>query len=384
MLELATVVREVGEEYRQRFSDHMLPSHLRALRDIEHCRTAVLGGQLYRCDGCAREQYGYHSCQNRACPKCQSERTKAWLLAQQERLLPCEHFLFTFTLPQSLRPVARSHQKLIYDALLRCAADAILTLANDPRHLGARPAVLAVLHTHGRDLGYHPHAHLLVSAGGLDPNAERFVANKYPRFLFPARVLSVLFRQKLRGALERAALTNTLPDALWHKPWVVHAQHAGSGQQVLSYLGRYLFKSPLPNSRIEHFENGNVTFRFRSHRTGKTVHQTLPALSFLQRLLQHVLPARLHHVRGYGLLSPACKPLLLRAHELLPKRDAATAQRPGSQPRCEGQLSEQPQPLAHSHRCPFCNSGRMHIIARLTPEQTIARAALHPPARSPP
>jgi hypothetical protein len=373
MLELATIVREVGQEYRQRFSDRMLPSHLRALRDIEHCRTAVLGGQLYRCDGCAREQYSYHSCQNRACPKCQSERTEAWLLAQRQRLLPCEHFLFTFTLPAPLRPLARSHQKIVYDALLRCAADAITTLAADPRHLGARPAVLAVLHTHGRDLGYHPHAHLLVSAGGLDATSGRFVANKYPRFLFPARVLSVLFRQKLRNVLEHAGLTQHVPGSLWTTPWVVHAQHAGSGERVLDYLGRYLFKSPLPNSRLERFEHGKVTFRFLSHRTGKTVHQTLPALVLLHRLLQHVLPPRLHHVRGYGLLAPTCKSQLDRAHQLLL---ACTT---------DSQLSEPAQQSVTTARtCPFCNSGRMHIIARLTPEQTIARAALHPPARSPP
>jgi hypothetical protein len=144
MLELATIVREAGEDYRRRFGDRMLPSHLRALRDIEHCRTAVLGGQLYRCDGCARERYGYHSCQNRACPKCQGERTQAWLQAQAQRLLACEHYLFTFTLPAPLRPVARSQQRLLYDALLRCAADAVLTLATDPRHLGARLAVLVL------------------------------------------------------------------------------------------------------------------------------------------------------------------------------------------------------------------------------------------------
>jgi hypothetical protein len=376
MLELATIVREVGDQYRRRFADRMLPSHLRALRDIEHCRTAVLGGQLYRCDGCAREQYGYHSCQNRACPKCQGERTAQWLQAQEQRLLPCEHFLFTFTLPATLRPVARGHQRLLYDAMLRCAADAVLTLAADPRHLGARPAILAVLHTHGRDLGYHPHAHLLVSAGGLSPDAETFVPSKHARFLLPARVLSVLFRQKIRDALERAELTDGLPDALWRKPWVVHAQHAGSGQQVLHYLGRYLYKSPLPNSRLERFENANVTFRFQSHRTGKTVHQTLPAHVFLQRILQHVLPERLHHVRSYGLLAPTCRPQLQRAHQLLsPRAPSAKRTEPTPEP-----LVVEPLP----RRCPFCASGRMWLIGRLSPELAFARAALHAPARSPP
>ena len=370
MLELATIVREVGDDYRRRFGDRMPPSHLRALRDIQHCRTAVLGGQLYRCDGCEREQYGYHSCQNRACPKCQTDRTAAWLRAQALRLLPCEHYLFTFTLPAPLRPLARSRQRLLYDALLRCAAEAVLTLAQDPRHLGARPAILAVLHTHGRDLGYHPHAHLLVSDGGLC--GDRFVRGKHRRFLLPARVLSCLFRQMLRDVLEEDELTAALPDTLWHKPWVVHAQHAGSGQQVLHYLGRYLYKSPLPSSRLERFHDGRVTFRFRSHRTGKTIHQTLPAIVFLHRLLQHVLPARLHHVRGYGLLAPTQHDALLRARRLL--------QQSGSVP-----VPSEPQPLPDSsHPCPFCQRGRMHIIVRLSPQQCTVRSVRSSPARSPP
>lgn len=380
MLELATIVREVSEDYLRRFGDRMLPSHRRALSDIALCRTPVLGGQLYRCDGCEREQYGYHSCQNRACPKCQSDRTEDWLRAQQQRLLPTtDHFLFTFTLPAPLRPVARSHQRIVYDALLRCAADAVLTLAADPKHLGARPAVLAVLHTHGRDLGYHPHAHLLVSAGGLSTDGSRFVASKHARFLLPARVLSVLFRQKMRDALEQAGLTEQLPDTIFCTPWVVHGQHAGSGGQVLQYMGRYLFKSPLPNSRLERFEDGRVTFRFKSHRTGKVVHQTLPSHVFLHRLLQHVLPERLHHVRGYGLLAPTSKPKLERAHELLQPRAANATPTPDTVEEPE------PRPTRASHRCPFCDHGRMQRVAMLTPEQALALAnKARAAARSPP
>jgi hypothetical protein len=266
--------------------------------------------------------------------------------------------------------VARSHQRLVYDALLRCAAEAVLTLAQDPRHFGARPAVLAVLHTHGRDLGYHPHAHLLVSAGGLA--GDRFVHAKRRRFLLPARVLSCLFRQKLRDALEDAELTSGLPGTLWNRRWVVHAQHAGTGQQALHYLGRYLYKSPLPNSRLERFEHGRITFRFRSHRTGNTVHQTLPALVFLHRLLQHVLPERLHHVRGYGLLAPTQHHALQRAHQLL-GQPSVTAEPP--HPDLDND---------HSHTCPFCQHGRMRVVAPLSHEQIRARPIGPSHARSPP
>jgi hypothetical protein len=176
----------------------------------------------------------------------------------------------------------------------------------------------------------------------------------------------------MRDALEHAQLTTGLPDTLWHKPWVVHAQHAGGGRQVLNYLGRYLYKSPLPNSRLEHFDGGDVTFRFRSHRTGKTVHQTLPALVFLHRLLQHVLPERLHHVRGYGLLAPTQAQALQRAHQLLSQPETAAAPPPPMQDKDS------------SHRCPFCQRGRMHIVARLSSDQITARTSERSPARSPP
>jgi hypothetical protein len=378
VLELATIVREVGEDYVRRFGDRMLPSHRRALSDIALCRTAALGGEVYRCQNCEREEFGYHSCQNRACPKCQSERTAAWLHAQQERLLPIDHFLFTFTLPAALRPLARSHQRIVYDALLRCAADAVLTLTADDKHLGARPAVLAVLHTHGRDLGYHPHAHLLVSAGGLSPDGTRFVPSKYPRFLLPGFVLSQLFRQKMRDALEQAGLTQQLPDAVWSTSWVVHSQHAGSGEQVLKYLGRYLHKSPLPNSRLVRFEQGKVTFRFTSHRSGKEVYQTLPAHVLLHRLLQHVLPSGLHHVRSYGLLAPTNKTKLAHAHVLLKPPDTATAA-PAT-----GDEATKPRSAACGHPCPFCNDGIMQRVARLSPERALALARKTAAASRPP
>ena len=186
-------------------------------------------------------------------------------------------------------------------------------------------------------------------------------------------MLSVLFRHKLRDALEHAGLTQALPHSLWLKPWVVHAQHAGSGEQVLDYLGRYLFKSPLPNSRLERFQDGKVTFRFKSHRTGTIVHQTLPALVFLHRLLQHVLPKHLHHVRGYGLLAPTCKPQLLRAHELLHSCVPDT--------QCP---TPEIAPRTTARPCPFCKRGRMHVVARLSPEQTMALARRDALARSPP
>ena len=163
MLEVADIVRAAGPAYREAFASRMLPSHRRALHDLETCRTAAWGGHLRRCDRCGEIQYRYHSCRNRACPKCHADQTRRWLEAHRARLLPCPYFLVTFTLPQELRPLARSHQRQVYGALLRTAAATLSTLAADPDHLGARPGLFGVLHTWTRAMLYHPHAHFLIT-----------------------------------------------------------------------------------------------------------------------------------------------------------------------------------------------------------------------------
>jgi len=167
MVELAEIFRLHGPQYRAQFGARMLPSHLRAMQDIEHCRTASLGGQLYFCHYCQEQRYSYHSCKNRHCPKCQNQQANQWLQAQQSLLLPIPHFLVTFTLPAELRTLARSQQKTIYNLLFRTSSQALLQLAQDPRFVGARLGLVGVLHTWTRQLLYHPHVHYLVTGGGL-------------------------------------------------------------------------------------------------------------------------------------------------------------------------------------------------------------------------
>lgn len=185
MLEIADIFREVGPAYRERFGARMLPSHLKAMSDIELCRTAALGGHLRKCDHCGETDYSYHSCRNRHCPKCHGDQTERWLEAQRSRMLLCPYFLLTFTLPDELRELARSNQKIVYGILLTCAAEALKTLAADPRYMGARPGMIAVLHTWTRAMLYHPHAHFLVTAGGLTKDDRRWVECKNPAFLVP-------------------------------------------------------------------------------------------------------------------------------------------------------------------------------------------------------
>src|SRR5882762_4898877 len=229
MVEVAEIFRLHGPAYRAKFGNRMLPSHRRAMQDIETCSTESLGGQLYFCKQCQAQRYSYHSCKNRHCPKCQNEQANDWLTGQQNLLLPSHHFLVTFTLPAELRTLARSHQKTIYNLLFRASAAALLQLAQDPRFVGARLGMVGVLHTWTRQLLYHPHVHYIVTGGGLTDDGLWCVAGK--DFLVPVKALSVIFRAKFRDQLKKTDLFAPVAPRVWRKDWVVHSEAVGSGQQ---------------------------------------------------------------------------------------------------------------------------------------------------------
>ena len=202
MLEVAEIIRLHGAAVRAQLGDRLLPSQARVLRDLVACRTAYYGGHVAQCDHCAQQVYV--SCRNRHCPKCHGDQTERWLETQRARLLPCPYYLLTFTLPSELRALARAHQKVVYGVLMRCAAAALHTLARDPRYLGADLGCLAVLHTWTRAMRYHPHVHLLVTAGGLSTDGTQWIAPKHTRYLVPVRALSAIFRAKLCAAVQQA------------------------------------------------------------------------------------------------------------------------------------------------------------------------------------
>jgi len=315
MLEVADIFRLHGPAYRAQFGNRMLPSHRRAMQDIETCRTASLGGQLYYCAQCAEQRYSYHSCKNRHCPKCQNEQANDWLQEQQSRLLPVTHFLVTFTLPAELRAVARSNQKTIYNLLFRASSQALQQLAQDPRFVGGHPGMVGVLHTWTRQLLYHPHVHYLVTGGGLTADGCWRASRK--DFLVPVKALSRIFRAKLRDALKKTALFAQVEPRLWRKDWVVHSQPVGSGAQAFQYLAPYIFRVALSNNRLRKLRQGQVTFAYKESASDQLKHCTITAAEFIRRFLQHVLPPRFIKVRYYGLLSPAQRQLLRKARQLL-------------------------------------------------------------------
>jgi hypothetical protein len=371
VVELADIVRVAGPAYAQAHAGRLLPSQRRALDDIVDCRTPALGGSLYRCDACGALDYRYHSCRNRHCPKCQGDRAQRWLERVQRRLLPCDHYLLTFTLPHPLRAVARRHQRVVYAALLREAAAAVQTVADDRTWVGGTLGILAVLHTWSRTLEYHPHVHLLVTAGALSADGTAWVSPAHRRFLLPGYVLSRIFRARMRDALTRAGLEHEVDARVWQRRWTVHVQQIGTGHHAMLYLSRYVYRVALTNQRLERFTDGRVTFRYTHGRTHEPRSVTLPVDAFLARFLQHVLPRGFTKIRWYGLLSPGRRHELERARSLLALRAAphpacaqpANANLPSLATRTSG---DEPSVLLMpvALRCPVCRRGQRILVQR--------------------
>ena len=326
-LEVADLFAAHLAAYRQR---HALGrAERRVVADILRCRTAALGGHLEICSACGLERPAYNSCRNRHCPKCQSLRQARWVSERMKRVLPTHYFHVVFTLPAELHGLARANRALFFDVLLRSAAATLLELGRDPRWLGqaAELAVTTVLHTWTRQLRFHPHAHCIVSGGGLSADGERWIPAP-SEFLFPVHVLGALFRGKVLAALEQARREGRLtwPDSererrrtrrlrrLYRKSWVVYAKRPfGGPEQVIRYLGRYTHRVAISNARLVATDGAQVTFRTRGTHT-----VTLSGVEFLRRFLDHVLPDGFVKIRHYGLLaSSKVRTRLARARALL-------------------------------------------------------------------
>ena len=353
MVEVADIFRLHGPQYRTQFAKRLLPSHRRAMQDIEQCRTAVLGGQLYFCKQCQQQRYSYHSCKNRHCPKCGNEQATTWLQAQQHLLLPTHHFLVTFTLPAQLHSLARRNQRTIYNLLFRAASQALLQLAQDPRFCGGLIGMVGVLHTWTRALLYHPHVHFIVTGGGWSQD-RRWLATRKD-FLVPVKALSPIFRAKFREQLSHSDLFQQVPARVWQQDWVVHSQPIGSGQAAFKYLAPYIFRVAISNQRLIKLKDGHVTFKYKDSASKQIRFATVRAEEFIRRFLQHVLPARFVKVRYYGLLSPAYRQLLALARQLL----SATA----AKPKPEALKTTAPSALLS---CPHCG-GPLILLALLAP-----------------
>lgn len=367
MPELADVVRLHGEQYVAKFGASMLPSHRRALRDILACRTPALGGHVYECDQCRYVHYACHSCRNRSCPKCHAADTQQWIDKRREELLPVPYFHVVFTIPHELHAIARSNQSVFYSALMHSAAQALIKLCADPRYLGGLIGLMAVLHTWTRTLVYHPHVHCLVPAGAVQDG--HWLPARRTNFLTPVRALSKLFQGILLAELERQMPEGKIPRGARRAKWVVHAKPAVQGSQmVLEYLGRYVHRIAISNSRIICLDEKNVTVRYQESSSRKWKLLMLSGEEFLRRYLQHVLPQGFHKVRYYGLWAPAKRPLRHQIQLSIPPAQ---------------HLSDALEPArttdgAAEPKCPRCHQGTMHFIGTFEPIHLPTRARQPP------
>jgi hypothetical protein len=289
---------------------------------IELCRTPALGGHVEQCDDCGLSRCAYNSCRNRHCPKCQGLARAEWLEARQAELLPVPYFHVVFTLPVSAAEIAFQNKRAVYSILFRAAADAMRDLAADPQHLGAEIGAIAVLHSWGQTLTYHPHLHCIVPGGAISPDQTRWVACQ-PGFFLPVRLLSARFRELFTKRLECAFTAGELQfsgelamladpasfaarlAALRGVDWVVFAKPPVAGPEpVLSYLGRYTHRVAIANSRLMRRADGEVDFTWKDYRNeGKTKVMTLSADEFIRRFLLHTVPDGFHRIRHIGFLA---------------------------------------------------------------------------------
>lgn len=342
MVELAEVFRQHGSAYRAEYGRRISLSHRRAMRDIENCRTEVLGGHIYICPDCEQIQYSYHSCKNRHCPKCQQDDAQRWLEGQQQHLwLPVPYFFLTFTLPAALRTFALRHQKEIYHLLFSTSAASVQQLARDPRFVGGQVGLIGVLHTWARNLTYHPHVHYLVPGGSLSEDEANWLSSRKSFFL-PVKPLSILFRAKFRDALRKTEWFDQVPKEVWSQDWVVHCQPVGNGVAALKYLAPYIFRVAITNKRILKLEDGRVTFAYKDSNSGETRACTLRAEEFIRRFLKHVLPKGFVKVRYFGFFISGKRPILARIRRLLGKFHESRISRDNS------------HPIRHDLRCPKC------------------------------
>lgn len=371
--EVADVIRDYGAAYLERYR----PSKEQrwVLNNLAECRTATLGGHLKKCDRCGHEVPVYNSCRNRHCPKCQGAARAAWLDARQDELLDVEYFHVVFTVAHEVAPVALQNRRTLYRILFRAASETLLTIARDPKHLGAEIGCLALLHTWGQNLLAHPHLHFVVPGGGFTPDGERWVSCR-DGFFLPVRVLSRLFRGKFLALLQRAfeqqelefhgSLRNLEHPKAWqswleplrNKDWVVYAKPPfGGPKQVLKYLARYTHRVAISNQRLVSVGDGKVAFRYKdyAHENAQRT-MSLDAVEFLRRFLLHTLPSGFMRIRYYGFLANRHRTeKLQQARQFLGENTSSTGKEP-AQP-------ESLEPVDELELCPKCKKGRLVVIA---------------------
>ena len=376
-LEVADIFRDHAAAWREANRGHVSLAQLKVMSAIESCRTAALGGHVARCEDCGHTSIAYNSCRNRHCPKCQGAAARTWMEEREAELLPVPYFHIVFTLPAPIGDIAYTNKAVIYDLLFKVSAETMLTIAADPKHLGARIAITSVLHTWGSAMTHHPHVHMIVPGGGLSLDGSRWIATK-PNFFLPVLVLSRLFRRIMLEKLTvahaagklfffgaHAHLADQKAFAAFLAPlkrtrWFVYSKRPFAGPHaVLAYLSRYTHRVAISNGRLIAADANSVTFKVKDYRIegpGRYTSMTLEVAEFIRRFLLHVLPKGFHRIRHYGLLAGTTK-----AETITKARDMLAAAVNPDTPEIDEDAA-----TAHPHPCPCCG-GRMMIVELFEP-----------------
>jgi hypothetical protein len=377
-LEVADIFRDHGPAWREANRGHVSLDQLKVMTAIERCRTAALGGHVARCENaeCGHMHIFYNSCRNRHCPRCQGAASRDWLADREAELLPIAYFHVVYTLPSELRDVAFQNKRVVYDLLMKAAAETTLEIAADKKRLGARVGITSVLHTWGSAMTHHPHVHMIVSGGGLAPDGTRWICSR-ENFLVHVHVLSAKFRGKLlamlrdahdagelkffnthSGLADRATFKRFL-GPLRHIDWVVYCKAPFAGPEaVLRYLSRYTHRIAISNRRLVSANDGGIAFRWKDYREDGLARWKTMRLSpaeFIRRFLIHVLPKGFHRIRHYGLFANG-----QRADNVARARESLAVPPPVEAPQTPTAADEDVERV-HSRPCPCCGS-RMLVI----------------------
>ena len=372
-IELGDVVRRFGPAYIKNQGERLLSSHRKAFQDIMTCHTATKGGHRYHCNDCGEDFWIYHGCGNRSCPSCHTKKMREWIDKREEQMLGCDYFHVVVTVPEIIRSAFLGNQKLLYGLLMKTVSSCVRDLVHDPKFVGAKPAILAVLHTWKSDLGYHPHVHLLVSAGGVSDDDQYWIEPRNKKWLLPIRALSKLVRRRFRASLKKSEPETFAPidNIVWKQGWNSFCESYGKGAKaVLNYLGRYVYRVAITNNRIVAMDDTHVTFRYKTSEEKRWRTMRLRGDEFLRRFVMHVLPRGFHKVRYYGLWHHSQRKirhrirLLLAPHIKQPKLDEFPDVFSSTDDESLLPASEQstPEEASSLPACPECKSRNVQLM----------------------
>lgn len=390
IITLGAIVRKYGGQYLAMYGSRMLPGHIKALYAIAKCHTIAAGGHIERCDHCGYEHYFYHSCKNRNCPQCQQTDNSKWFDDKCDDILPVPYFHIVFTLPKGLQWIVRSNQKTFYPFLMTAAAESLKKLCQDPRYLGGKIGLYAVLHTWNRMVAYHPHVHCLVPGIGLAPDKQSILLSK-KNFLVPVKALSKIFRGIFMEMISKE-IPASIRGKLKKQEWCVNIKPAVYGvEKILQYLSRYLHRIAITNNRIIADDDGVLTIRYRRNKDTRWKTMKIDAIKFIGLFLQHVLPKGFHKVRYYGILSPANKKIFLQIKRNLQLQPTVPAAKVDTEvkeklPEPTGQAVGSDDPTTQQAKpdvCPKCKNGYMRFGIRLEPQLHPFFTIIRPPPALP-